>query len=527
MADQPAQIEGPDITNYWQYFSLERDPFAMTAEEVLIYLPSYWEEMLDLAQYLVNYKNQIVVVTGDSGSGKSVFGDLLIAQIGEGAHTVKVPGEPNLTVQRLVEFLGDVFMLPWKPGGAIEATLDEQLQAMQHKEKSCVLLIDNAHLLPAETLEALLYLVGQQSDNQMRFHAVLVGEPNVVSTLQRMLEPAEEGLVHFLSLEPLSLEELQQYLSHRLNAAGWQNDNPMSEEIVARIFRLSEGNPARINRIARRFLLDMLNEQENGLEKSPSKKLLTRLLGAGLIVAILAVLGIWAWRMSNNTSPQTPDRPVISVNGQALSHDAAVPNAALNQPAATVAQNTAAAAAVVPQANVPALTAPAAPSSPTPAATATNPALQPTATPQLTRVPVENTSATVSQAVVSPAASVAAPAPAEKAVEKPVAKQAKTKPVSHVTAKKVSTKTTSASHAASSTKTGGYSIQLVGLTDAQSAQNFIQQNHLQGKVRIVKSNGKVLVYYGKYSSMNAASQDITNFTPAMMQAGPWPVKVKG
>jgi type II secretory pathway predicted ATPase ExeA len=487
--------------------------------------------MLDLAQYLVNYKNQMIVVTGDSGSGKSVFGDLLIAQIGESAHVIKVPGEPNLTVQRLVEFLGDVFMLPWKPGEAIEATLDEQLQAMQHKEKNCVLLIDNAHLLPVETLEALLYLVGQQSDSQMRFHTVLVGEPNVVSTLQRMLEPAEEGLVHFLSLEPLSLEELQQYLSHRLNAAGWQNDNPMSEEIVARIFRLSEGNPARINRIARRFLLDMLNEQENGLEKSPSKKLLTRLLGACLIVAILAVLGILAWRMSNNTSAQTPDRPTISMNGQVFSHDAAAPNAVPVQPATATTQNASAMAAAVPQANVPALTAPATPvtpSTPAPAAATANSALQPVAAPQLTRVPVENnTHATASEPVASSASSEVAPAPVHKATEKTVAQSSKAKAVSNRSVKKAPAKTASTNQAVSSRKTGSYSIQLVGLTDAQSAQNFIRQNHLQGKVRIVKLNGKVLVYYGKYPSMNAASQDIPNFTPEMMQAGPWPVKVKG
>lgn len=541
MVHQSAQtIEGPDITNYWQYFNLDRDPFAMSHDESLTYLPSYWEEMLDLIQYLVHYKNQAVVVTGQNGIGKSILADLLLTQLGENVHAAKIAAEPNLNVIRLIEFLSDAFMVPWQPEQSIEQALDSQLQAFQQKEKNCLLLLDNAHLLPAETLEALLYLISQQSEHQMRFHVLLFGESALQQTLHRMLEPTEESLVHFLTLESLSLEETQQYLNHRLSASGWQNENPMSEEIVARVYRLSEGNPARINRIARRFLLDMLSEGEEEAGSSWLGRHLTKFLGACLIIAILGLLGVWIWRINSagSSAPShtvgTAAAPTISLNGQPLPamNQKNMETVALSPPKPVAAPTT-------PAANVPPVQQPIVPTQVMPSPAAALPVAEknmltksaekvpaavapaPAVVPPLTTdaVPVEQAPARLKK--------IAAPKPAlsKPVVKKPVSKTAAA-PVKKV--KSAAPAQVPSKSAVENTK-AEYTLQLIGLSNHEALEKFIIDNNLQGKVRTmtVQSHGKTLtvVLYGRYKTMRDAEQAIPNLPQALVNAGPWPRKV--
>jgi cell division septation protein DedD len=298
-------------------------------------------------------------------------------------------------------------------------------------------------------------------------------------------------LIHFLNLEPLSVEETQQYLNHRLTASGWQNENPMSEEIVARIFRLSEGNAARINRIARRFLLDMLNDQDNAEQKTFGKKYMTRLLGGCLIVAFLALIGVWAWRANNESPASVPARPSILVNGQPLVHHGETQASAI-EPLAPPPPATPTSSAVLPitNLNTPAATAVA----PTPVS-ATPPPLPSTAT-----LPTEKV--------------VTAPTPAKAALASSVAPSQKPKV-----------------KAIDKESSGKYSIQLIALSHSQNVNQFIKQNHLQGKVTVIKTQkqGKpvTVVLYGRYKTLREAEKDIAHLPPNLLNAGPWPREVPG
>ena len=549
-------MDGLDITNYWQYFNLNCDPFAMNADEALIYVPAYWEEMLDLIQYITHYKNQLVVVTGSNGIGKTVLADLLETQLGESVHCVKIAAEQNTSVMRLLEFLSDAFLVPWQPEENIEKLLDDQLQAFQHKGKNCLLLIDNAQLLPTETLEALLYFVSQQSESQMRFHIALFGESTLRQTLQRMLEPAEEALVHFLTVEPLSLEESAQYLDYRLSAANWQGASPMAEEVVARIYRLSEGNPARINRIARRFLLDLLTEQDEGKKSSWFGKHTAQLVGAGLVVIILLILAVWIWRsdmMQHVTLAKVETvKPTVTVNGAVLPEAQIkyVDQAALSEvktktteqdqvptaagPAAPVADehNHKVDVVVMPPAPAPApapapIQAPALPKSATTSASMTEEkATQPAkvAETQATAAPQAATVQSPAPAAIESAH--AATVPTADAV--PAAASTETAPVQK---KAASAKKVPAAQTEKNSTQGPYTIQLLHLQHDGSLAQFIKQNHLEGKVQLVtrQAHGKKVteVIYGSYKTMHDAEQAVATLPDSLMSAAPWPKKKEG
>ncbi len=523
MTDQlQPSIEGPDITNYWQFFNLDRDPFSMGFDEALIYLPPNWEEMLDLVQYLAHYKNQMVAITGAAGSGKTTFEDIFISQLGETARVIKLNGDPNLDVMRLVEFLSDSFTLPWTPSQNVEEVLDQQLQAFQAKDKVCILVVDNAHLLPEETLEALIYLVEQQSENQMRFHAILFGDPTLVQKVKNILQPNEEALVHFLTLDPFSLEETQNYLNYHLSSAGWQEESPMTEETIARIYKLSEGNPARINRIARRFLVDMLNARQHQDTKTPMKNSFARIIG-GIIILLIVVAAFSYWYMNRSASVKTDGgdaAPNISLNGESLSQEIQPGKAVDLQPSK-------AAESSLPQ------------EPPTPSAPikteVSSVAPAPSAPP-----PVENQPeiSTVDMAAMptiptTPSEASALSTQVKKTPEKTLAPiEAKTttsikKTLKPVTSKVV--KKAEGSKTTKDTKTGDYAIQLIGLNKTANLPKFIKEHHLQNKVKLMtitqKDKKMTIVLYGKYHTLHEAEQAITTLPPDLAKLGPWPRKV--
>jgi type II secretory pathway predicted ATPase ExeA/septal ring-binding cell division protein DamX len=531
-------LDGLDITNYWQYFHLHCDPFTMHADESLIYLPGYWEEMLDLIQYITHYKNQLVVITGSNGIGKTVLADLFETQLGESVHCVKIAAEQSTSVMRLLEFLSDAFLVPWQPEASIEQLLDDQLHAFQHKEKNCLLLIDNAQLLPIESLEALLYFVAQQSDSQMRFHIALFGESTVRQTLQRMLDPTEEALVHFLTIEPLSLEETEQYLNYRLSAANWQDANPMSEEVVARIYRLSEGNPARINRIARRFLLDLLIEQESDQKKSWLRKYVTQLIGAGLLVVMLIVLAVWIWHSNIIQHVKLAKiqsvKPTVTVNGEVLPApikyiDQAALHPSLTPPVAAVAP-TPPAEIVVAQ--------PAKAVSPVSIAGQKS-NVENNQSPAIVAAEPVQAQATPVNASAKPEASIAAKTetsstPSRSELSAPVSQTAQTPVVSQAVSGKTSDVVSRVPTSKKATKekatqdSGSYTIQLLHLQYDGTLAQFIKKNHLTGKIRVVSHTvqGKKIteITYGSYQTMHDAEQAVATLPSSLMSAAPWPKK---
>ena len=69
------------------------------------------------------------------------------------------------------------------------------------------------------------------------------------------MEQFRQRIIASFHLDPLSPEEVQEYIFHRLRLCGW-NDNPHFDEgVFGRIFEHTSGVPRRINKLCDRLLL--------------------------------------------------------------------------------------------------------------------------------------------------------------------------------------------------------------------------------------------------------------------------------
>jgi type II secretory pathway predicted ATPase ExeA len=124
-------------------------------------------------------------------------------------------------------------------------------QALLDDERRHLLVVDEAHLLPDESLEDLRLLSIADFDRKSPFLLVLAGHPLLDDRLAEPLHHAlDQRITTVARLAPLSLDEVREYIALRLNSVG-SKDQPLFDDASVRaLFEASGGVPRRLNRIA-------------------------------------------------------------------------------------------------------------------------------------------------------------------------------------------------------------------------------------------------------------------------------------
>ncbi len=245
-----------DRVNYWHFYGLKQQPFLPIKDITACYLPPRWEHSFDVLQHLCRTSNSLLVVTGVKQSGKTIFGQLFINQLDDTVKSCKVNASPNMTPAQLQLALVQGFALTESLGDSLEEQLYYHLTTLQHRPQLSLLIIDDAHTLPVESLQVLFYLLHQQSETQMRLHILLLGLPelktrvialNDQNNVQEIINSFELGLFNF--------EETTAYLQYHVHLAGVPAALPFSKADQTNIYKNSAGQPNKINFYAEQLLL--------------------------------------------------------------------------------------------------------------------------------------------------------------------------------------------------------------------------------------------------------------------------------
>lgn len=549
-----------DITNYWQHYGLHYDPFAIEIDEQNYYSLPRWEEHLDLLQFLCHYNNVLLAVTGNSGSGKTVLLQQFHKQIAESMKVCEIKASSSFTCEQLIELFNEVYHAKVDSKGTLEQHLDNQVAQLQESQKICLLLIDDAHLLPLKILRTFLSLIQQQSETQMKLHVVLFGEPNLQNNLTRLTQ-AEGGeeFVHVLQLGLLSLEETESYLQHRLLKAGFV-EMPLVQTVINRIYKLSGGVPGRINRIARRTLLNDLLKKLPDEKRSFMRDNKAKIMGAFLVTAALAATALAINAVKGNEFQFAKVKkidsllafnhnklPTVTVKQQPspiLTFSAPVTPLKIPAPVQILAQIPAPTVASLPQS----IALPAtvslpvshtiqnpAPAESIPANNQITPQAPPVIMTSTQLLPQEPTAISI-PAAEKPFVGPAVPAnPVQRnfgptrvvAIVKtvaPKAEPAKQVQVKQVQAVKPGRYSTSEKRLLA-INSSNYGLQLLGLSNEAAVKRFIKANNLTGKVNYyhtsLKGKDWYVLIYGQFQTPTAAKQALKKLPAAVQDLHPW------
>jgi type II secretory pathway predicted ATPase ExeA len=116
--------------------------------------------------------------------------------------------------------------------------------------KRVVLVIDEAHLLSGDQLEAVRMLTNSEMDSKSSCCCLLLGQPTLRRRVKMGALAAFDQRINLrYHLEGMSLAETQGYLKHHLQLAG-RSDPLFADPAVAQIHQTSRGIPRAINNLA-------------------------------------------------------------------------------------------------------------------------------------------------------------------------------------------------------------------------------------------------------------------------------------
>jgi type II secretory pathway predicted ATPase ExeA len=134
--------------------------------------------------------------------------------------------------------------------------LQEHLIALYAQGRRVVILIDEAHVMPEETLEQVRLLSNLESGRHKMLQIVLFGQPELDATLAKStLRQLRDRVTHSFRMRPLAPPEVARYISFRMRAAGYRGPDVFAARSVARLARAAGGLTRRINILADKALL--------------------------------------------------------------------------------------------------------------------------------------------------------------------------------------------------------------------------------------------------------------------------------
>ncbi|NOY46400.1 MAG: AAA family ATPase [Deltaproteobacteria bacterium] len=241
---------------YEAYWNLRMPPFENRPDPRFFYGSRGHLECLARLRYAVNRRKGPVLLTGPTGSGKSLVCRRLLASLPKGTYDVAVVTEPGRDPETFLrEALRRWGQEPGSGGKAdLIARIRSHLLENHRREVESLLVVDGAQAFQgAETLNEIRLLLNPRFGGRFLLTLILVGGPEVVSQV-RSVPPLDQRIGVRARLGPLSRDETIRYVLTRLKRAGAGRCMFRPRALDA-VYQLSGGLPREINTLCDAALL--------------------------------------------------------------------------------------------------------------------------------------------------------------------------------------------------------------------------------------------------------------------------------
>ena len=242
---------------YLQHYGLSEAPFRITPNTDFFFAGANRGATLDALVYAITHDEGIVKISGEVGSGKTMLCRVLMERLPANVVTVYL-ANPSLSREDILFALADELGVAAAKGraNAVLRSLQQHLIGVHGKGQQVVILIDEAHAMPIETLEEIRLLSNLETNHHMLLQLVLFGQPELNEILSRPnMRQLKERITHNFALEPMVRNDIDGYIDFRMRAAGYHGPKIFSDAAVKLITGASLGLTRRINIIADKSLL--------------------------------------------------------------------------------------------------------------------------------------------------------------------------------------------------------------------------------------------------------------------------------
>jgi len=300
---------------YLSFFGLSEKPFAITPDPRYLYLSERHAEALAHLLYGINESGGFIQLTGEVGTGKTTVVRTLLSRVPHHAD-VAVILNPRVTPVEFLLTICEELGLPIeaKDRDSVKQMVDalnRRLLSAHAEGRRIIVIVDEAQNLSAETLEQVRLLTNLETPTQKLLQIILIGQPELRDLLDRNdLRQLAQRITGRYHLKPLSREETQGYVRHRLRVAGATGEI-FTPGALRELYRLSSGIPRVINVSCDRALLGAYTRESRkvsaGLVRQAAGEVYGRrfvpvwlgwatAVGLAASFAAMAIIGIRTWQ---------------------------------------------------------------------------------------------------------------------------------------------------------------------------------------------------------------------------------------
>ena len=255
---------------YTSYFGLREKPFDLLPNPDFLYPSRAHKRALTYLTHGIKERAGFILLTGEVGSGKTTLIRNMIRSQLRDSVLAKVFNTRVDSLQLLIQINGDFGL---DTDGRDKATLLRELNdfliEQYSQRRQAVLIIDEAQNLSSEILEEVRMLSNLETDRDKLLQIILVGQPELRDIL------AGPGLLQLRQriqinchLQPLSVNEVREYILFRLEKAGNREALTFSDDAVEAIVTYSRGIPRLINILCDYIMIDAFSAQTRAIDGS-------------------------------------------------------------------------------------------------------------------------------------------------------------------------------------------------------------------------------------------------------------------
>ncbi len=243
---------------YLYHFGLTELPFTLTPNTNFFLALEPHEEALAVLMTALKTGEGFIKVVGEVGTGKTLLCRKLLNEIPEHFVTAYIPN-PYLNpdeLRRAVALELGVKQAQRMSAQLLTQRIQNRLLELHSKGHSVVLILDEAQALPAQSLEALRLFTNLETETRKLLQVVLFAQPELDQRLaETEFRQLRQRITFSYQLRAMNSNEVQQYIQHRLQVAGYKGAALFSSKLCKKITAASKGIPRIVNVLCHKMLM--------------------------------------------------------------------------------------------------------------------------------------------------------------------------------------------------------------------------------------------------------------------------------
>ena len=265
---------------YLEHFGFREFPFSLTPDTSFFFACANYQEALNTLLVAARSGEGFIKIVGEVGNGKTLLCRKFLTTLNNDKTTTTAIGTQDASIESVksntkfvTAYIPNPYLEPrsllMALAGEFRIELDSTVDQHQilkeltltllnfaREGKRVLVCLDEAQAMPLESLEVLRLLTNLETEKRKLMQVVLFGQPELDERLKHnSVRQLRQRISFQYNLKGLRKDELERYLRHRLQVAGYSGDTLFNHGSVALLHRVSRGTPRLVNILAHKALL--------------------------------------------------------------------------------------------------------------------------------------------------------------------------------------------------------------------------------------------------------------------------------